>query len=264
MSTPMFAIRNLNVAYGNVVAVRDVSLEVPKGSLVALLGPNGAGKTSLLGKVAGLLPATSGQVLLEGNDLSGLPAQRVARRGIRLVPETRALFPDMTVLENLQVGVSQLPRTERASSIDSALDLFPRLRERSQQPAGTMSGGEQQMLSIARALVAKPKVLLLDEPSMGLAPLIVASIVAAIGKLRDEGLTVLVAEQNARAVLPVADRAVIMTRGRVDFEGTAQQVAQRIEETGYLGVSADPADETPAPSPAPDSSSPFETCPPPL
>jgi branched-chain amino acid transport system ATP-binding protein len=228
-------IRDLSVAYGNVVAVRSVSATVPEGSLVALLGPNGAGKTSLLSAVAGLVPATGGRVGVGAEDLAGLPAQRVARRGVRLVPENRALFTDMTVVENLRVGIGRAGRAEVGRRIDRAFGLFPRLAERPDQVSGTMSGGEQQMLSIARALVAEPRVLLLDEPSMGLAPMVVASIVAAVGRLRDEGLSVLIAEQNARAVLPVADRALVMARGRIVLEGSAAEVRRHVETSGYLG-----------------------------
>jgi branched-chain amino acid transport system ATP-binding protein len=228
-------VRDLTVAYGNVVAVRTASAAVEEGTLVALLGPNGAGKTSLLSAVAGLVPAAAGRITVDGADLAGLPAQRVARRGVRLVPENRALFSDMTVVENLRVGTGRARRAVADRRIERAFELFPRLRERSGQVAGTMSGGEQQMLSIARALVAEPRVLLLDEPSMGLAPMVVTSIVAAVGRLRDEGLSVLIAEQNARAVLPVADRALVMARGRVVLEGSAAEVREHVETSGYLG-----------------------------
>jgi branched-chain amino acid transport system ATP-binding protein len=228
-------ISDLTVAYGNVVAVRGVSASLPEGTLVALLGPNGAGKTSLLSAVAGLVPASGGRVSVGGEDLGRRPAQRVARSGVRLVPENRALFGDMTVVENLQVGIGRAGRAETQRRIDRAFELFPRLAERTGQVAATMSGGEQQMLSIARALVAEPTVLLLDEPSMGLAPMVVTSIVEAVGRLRDEGLSVLVAEQNARAVLPVADRALVMARGRIVLEGSAAEVREHVETSGYLG-----------------------------
>jgi branched-chain amino acid transport system ATP-binding protein len=228
-------ISDLTVAYGNVVAVREVSAALPEGALVALLGPNGAGKTSLLSAVAGLVPASGGRITVRGVDLGRRPAQRVARSGVRLVPESRALFGDMTVVENLQVGIGRAGRAETQRRIDRAFELFPRLAERRGQVAATMSGGEQQMLSIARALVAEPHVLLLDEPSMGLAPMVVTSIVEAIGRLRDEGLSVLVAEQNARAVLPVADRALVMARGRIVLEGSAAEVREHVETSGYLG-----------------------------
>ncbi|MEV0717515.1 ABC transporter ATP-binding protein [Asanoa sp. NPDC050611] len=233
--TAALEIENLTVAYGNVVAVRGVSFVVPERQVVALLGANGAGKTSLLGGVSGLIRASSGRVRVGGVDISGLPAQKVARRGLRLVPESRALFPDLTVLENLHVGAGRLHRAERDRRVERAFDLFPVLGRRSRQAAGTMSGGEQQMLSIARSLAADPRVLVLDEPSMGLAPMVVASIVETIARLRDEGLTVLVAEQNARAVLPVADRAVLMARGQVLREGPAAEVREQVEAEGYLG-----------------------------
>lgn len=232
--TAALEVRSLCVSYRNVVAVRDVSFTVPERALVAVLGPNGAGKTSLLSAIAGLVPRTQGAVLVGGRDVAGLPAHKIARLGIRLVPENRALFPDMSVRENLYVGAGRLPRAELAARLGRVFDLFPRLAERAHQAAGTMSGGEQQMLSIARALVAEPRVLLLDEPSLGLAPMVVANIVRAVGRLRDEGLTVLVAEQNARAVLPVADRALLMARGRVVLEDSADRVRDRIEAEGYL------------------------------
>jgi ABC-type branched-subunit amino acid transport system ATPase component len=234
--TAALQVSGLTVAYGNVVAVRDVSFDVPERQVVALLGANGAGKTSLLGGVCGLVRTSGGTVRVGGADITGLAAHKVARRGVRLVPETRALFPDLTVVENLQVGAGRLARAERNRRVERAVALFPVLGTRAGQHAGTMSGGEQQMLSIARALAAEPQVLLLDEPSMGLAPKVVASIVAAIARLRDEGLTVLVAEQNARAVLPLADRAVLMSRGRVVLDGTATEVGERIDAEGYLGA----------------------------
>jgi branched-chain amino acid transport system ATP-binding protein len=238
--TAALEIHELTVAYGNVVAVRGVSFVVPERQVVALLGPNGAGKTSLLGGVSGLIRTSSGRVLVGGTDITALPAQKVARRGLRLVPENRALFPDLTVLDNLHVGAGRLRRAERDRRVARAFDLFPVLGKRAGQAAGTMSGGEQQMLSIARALSAEPRVLVLDEPSMGLAPMIVASIVETIGRLRDEGLTVLVAEQNAHAVLPVADRAVLMARGRVVHDGSAAEVRAHIDAEGYLGGAAAP------------------------
>jgi branched-chain amino acid transport system ATP-binding protein len=238
--TAALEIRDLTVGYGNVVAVRGVSFVVPERQVVALLGPNGAGKTSLLGGVSGLVRTSGGSVRVGDKDITRLPAQRVARNGLRLVPENRALFPDLTVLDNLQVGAGRLGRAERDRRVERAFALFPVLGERARQAAGTMSGGEQQMLSIARALAAEPHVLLLDEPSMGLAPMVVASIVETVGRLRDEGLTVLVAEQNARAVLPLADRAVLMARGRVVLDGTAAEVREHIEAEGYLGGAAAP------------------------
>ncbi len=228
---------DLSVAYGNVEAVAGVSLQVPERSLIALLGPNGAGKTTLLGAMAGLLRPRSGVIRLAGKDITGLPAHRVSRLGLRLVPESRALFPEMTVDENLAVGLADSKGDVRQSRLDRVFTLFPVLERRKDQTAGTMSGGEQQMLSIARALVADPRVLVLDEPSMGLAPLVVTAILNAVFTLRDQGLTVVVAEQNARAVLRVADRAVLMARGRVLSQGRADVIREQIENQGYLGTS---------------------------
>jgi branched-chain amino acid transport system ATP-binding protein len=228
-------VENLGVRYRNAIAVRDVSLVLPERTVTALLGPNGAGKTSLLSAIVGLVPSAGGDVRLAGERVSGKRAEKIARHGMRLVPENRALFGDMTVIENLQVGAGSLGKAEFATRVERLYELFPRLAERRRQTAATMSGGEQQMLSIARALVSNPKVLLLDEPSMGLAPMVVSSIVEAIGGLRDAGLTVLVAEQNARAVLPVADSAVVMSRGTIVMEGSAEEVGRRLESDGYLG-----------------------------
>ncbi len=229
---------DLSVAYGDVEAVAGASLQVPERSLVALLGANGAGKTTLLSAIAGLLRPRAGAIRLAGQDITGVPAHRVSRQGLRLVPESRALFGDMTVAENLAVGLAATNGVERQGRLDRVFTLFPVLEQRKEQTAGTMSGGEQQMLSIARALVADPKVLVLDEPSMGLAPLVVTSILDAVASLRDQGLTVVVAEQNARAVLRVADQAVLMARGRTVAQDSADAIARHIEGHGYLGTSA--------------------------
>ena len=232
---PALEVDGLTVAYETAVAVRSVSLAVPERTMLALLGPNGAGKTSLLSAVAGLLPARAGEVRLRGRRVSGLPAHGVPRAGIRLVPENRALFPDMSVAESLAVGLGPARDPGRSARLDRVHALFPVLGQRSKQVAGTLSGGEQQMLSIARALVGDPAVLVLDEPSMGLAPRVVLSILDAVAGLRDGGLTVVVAEQNARAVLRVADAAVVLARGQVLARGTAAEVGALVESEGYLG-----------------------------
>lgn len=228
----------VRVAYGHVIAVHDVSLEVPPGSMVALLGPNGAGKSSLLQAIAGLVAPAAGRVTFDGADVTGRPAHRLARLGVRLVPEGRALFGQMSVRENLLVGGHLVAGREVAARLERVFSLFGVLRDRSGQRAATLSGGEQQMLSIARALVAAPKLLLLDEPSMGLAPMIVADIVAALGALRDEGLAILVSEQNAQSVLGVADLAVVLAHGDMVDAGPPATLRERLADA-YLGAGPD-------------------------
>ena len=240
-SAPPFAdIADLHVAYGQVVAVRGVDVTVARGSMTALLGPNGAGKTSLLAAVAGLVTPRSGSIRVDGRDVTRVPAHRLAHDGIRLVPEGRALFAEMTVVENLQVGAGRLARAPFEERMGRVFDVFDVLADRRGQRAGTLSGGEQQMLAIGRALVAEPRLLLLDEPSMGLAPRIVTEIMGVLAELTTDGLSVLLAEQNARAVLPVVDHAVLMTQGRVAVAGRPEVVEERIA-TGYLaGQRLDP------------------------
>lgn len=227
---PVLRVTGLSVSYGRIVAVQDVSLSVAEGQIAALLGANGAGKTSLLSAVAGLVPAT-GDVELDGHDISGQQAHRLAARGLRLVPETRALFPDMTVAENLAVGAND--GRANAQQLDRVTTIFPVLRDRQGQRAGTLSGGEQQQLAIGRALIGEPRVLLLDEPSMGLAPRIVASIMSVLADLTGSGLSVLLAEQNAHAVLDSVDLAVLMDRGRAITVGTPDELRPRLKQ-GYL------------------------------
>lgn len=228
---PVLQGHDLTVTYGRIVAVDGVDLAVPPGHIVALLGPNGAGKTSLLSAVAGVVRAAAGTVRLDGDDITGQPAHRLAARGLRMVPEGRALFADMTVADNLAVGAPG----GRLSTEDLArvIEVFPVLGDRRQQLAGTLSGGEQQQLAIARALVGHPRVLLLDEPSMGLAPRIVSGIMATLADLTAEGLSVLLAEQNANAVLDTADAVLVMDRGRVIHTGTPAEVRPALAQ-GYL------------------------------
>ncbi len=237
--TALLEVRDLHVGYGSLLAVRGVSLTVEEGGITALLGPNGAGKSSLIAAVCGLIRSRSGAVLMGGKDVTGKPAHRLARAGLRLVPETRALFPEMTVLENLHVGAGRLARSLFTERLGRVYSLFPVLEQRRNQQAGTLSGGEQQMLAIARALAAHPRLLVLDEPSMGLAPKVISEIVVALSRLRDEGTTILLAEQNARPVLPVTDRAVVMVRGRVAREGDATEMRSLVE-AGYFGVGTGP------------------------
>jgi branched-chain amino acid transport system ATP-binding protein len=220
------AAESLTVAYGRTVAVHELTLHVPPGAVVALIGANGAGKTTTLRALSGLVAPRAGRVLLEGRDIAGQRPHAIAARGMRHVPEGRQIFADLTVAENLAVGawLAHDPR-QVADRRDAVLARFPRMRERLGQRAGSMSGGEQQMLAIGRALMGAPRVLLLDEPSMGLAPLFVEEIFRIVADLRAEGTTILLVEQNAAAALDVADYAYVLANGRIVGEGPAAQVA---------------------------------------
>ena len=223
----MLEVAGLQVAYGAIQAVRDVSLTLAQGELVTLLGANGAGKTSTLMCIAGALPAAGGSIRLEGADVTAARPEVMARKGVATVPETRDVFPDLTVDENLQLGAYTRRKDSRgvAEDRDRMFAMFPVLAERSSQPAGTLSGGEQQMLVIARAMMSRPRILLLDEPSLGLAPTIVDQIFEMIAALKESGLTILLVEQNASKALAVADRAYVMRLGRIAAEGTAAEIA---------------------------------------
>jgi branched-chain amino acid transport system ATP-binding protein len=227
-------IRNLRCGYGSLEVIKGISLHVERGEIVALIGANGAGKSSLLASIVGLLPPWGGSIMLDGRETSGMLAWRCVSHGVVLVPEGRQLFPDMSVHENLIVGGFR--NKDRAVDIDRVLERFPRLRERSAQLAGTLSGGEQQMLAIARALVARPRLLLLDEPSMGLAPLIVRDVFAIVRELRDLGSTIFLVEQNAVMALGAADRGYVLETGEVVLEGTgADLMANPDVKRAYLG-----------------------------
>ncbi len=236
----MLEVRDLVTSYGAIEALRGVSLEAREGEITCILGPNGAGKTTLLYTIAGILRPRRGSVRFEARELSGLPADRVVARGISLVPENRLVFGHMPVRDNLLAGAYlRLPRDRQgvASDLEAMFARFPILGQRARQAAGTLSGGEQQMLAIARALMARPRVLMMDEPSLGLAPLVVEQIFEIVARLNREGLTVLLVEQNARMALSIAHRACLLERGRIAFEGRAAAVAAN-EAIGraYLGV----------------------------
>jgi len=219
-------IEDLAVCYGRTDAVKGVSLVVPEGQVVCLIGANGAGKTTIMRAISGLVRPRTGRVRFGGQDIAGRAAHRIAAAGLRQVPEGRQCFAELTVAENLALGAYLVPdRAEIARRHDAALARFPRLRERLGQFAGSLSGGEQQMLAIGRALMGAPKLLLLDEPSMGLAPLFVEEIFAIIASLKAEGTTILLVEQNASAALDVADHAYVLETGRIVLSGPAAEVA---------------------------------------
>jgi branched-chain amino acid transport system ATP-binding protein len=224
--------------YGQAKVLRDVSFDVARGEIVSVVGANGAGKTTLVKIISGLLRPTQGQVVLDGEPISGLPPHQIVLRGIVQVPEGRRLFADMTVLENLLVG-STIPaaRAEREPGLERAYRLFPILRERRRQLAGTLSGGEQQMLAIARGLMARPRLLILDEPSLGLAPRLVAEIFGVIGTLNREGLTVLLIEQNVKHSLAICAHGIVLENGRITLAGRGEALL-RDEHTrrAYLGL----------------------------
>jgi branched-chain amino acid transport system ATP-binding protein len=233
----MLTVEDLSAGYDNLRVLHGVGLTVPAGHLLAVLGANGAGKTTLLRAVSGLVRPSSGTVTVDGREVTGLRAERVAAAGLAHVPENRLVFPSLTVADNLALGGWTRRRSPLVEDRDRVLDLFPRLRSRLAQPAGTLSGGEQQMVVIGRGLMAGPKVLVLDEPSVGLAPRLVTEIFAALGRLRDErGLAILLVEQNARAAFRVADRVAVMDRGRVVTTGTPDELAgdDRVQRA-YLG-----------------------------
>ncbi len=234
----MLDVAGLEVRYGAIRAVRGISLAVGKGELVALLGANGAGKSSTLMCIAGALKAANGTVRLAGEDVTAATPEAMVRRGVATVPEARNVFPDLTVAENLRLGayIRRRDRDAVAEQRDRMFALFPRLAERSEQPAGTLSGGEQQMLVIARAMMSQPSILLLDEPSLGLAPVIVDQIFEMIQQLRASGLTILLVEQNAAKALAVADRAYVMQLGRIAAEGSAAEIRAATDlRSLYLG-----------------------------
>jgi branched-chain amino acid transport system ATP-binding protein len=238
-AAPLLEVSDLHVSYGHVQAVRGVSLRVGEGQIVTLIGPNGAGKSSTLGAVAGLVRPERGSIRLEGREVSGLPSHRAVAEGVVLVPEGRAVLARMTVEENLVVAVEGSPRGELDrlwEALEEQYRRFPVLGERRRQPAGTLSGGEQQMLAIARGLLARPRILLLDEPSMGLAPLLVRQIFDMVAQIHREGATILLVEQNARLALEVSDHAYVLERGRIALEGpSAQLSADPRVQAAYLG-----------------------------
>ncbi|MDQ6597028.1 ABC transporter ATP-binding protein [Bacillus salipaludis] len=233
----MLQIHNLNVSYGSIHAVRNLSLEVQKGEAVALIGANGAGKTTTVNALSGVI-SSKGSIQYEGKEINGMAPHKVVKEGIIMVPEGRRIFPKLSVVNNLIMGAyaRKVSKKELHQEIEKIYELFPRLEERRQQMAGTLSGGEQQMLAIGRALMAKPKLLILDEPSMGLAPIVVKSIFSTVNKIKQEGLTILLIEQNASMALSVADRGYILENGEIHLQDTAKNLREKdVVKKAYLG-----------------------------
>jgi branched-chain amino acid transport system ATP-binding protein len=221
---PVLVLDKVCAYYGNLCAVRDVSLEVAPGETVCIIGPNGAGKSTLLKAISRVLGRVEGAIRYQGASTAGVTPQKLVAQGVVQVPEGRQIFSTMTVEENVEIGAFAVPGGATRSDIESALDLFPRLRERRKQLAGTLSGGEQQMLAMARAIMAKPQLLMLDEPSMGLAPLVVSEIYRQVDLLRKRGVTILLVEQNARIALRNSDRALVMASGEIRHQGNSREL----------------------------------------
>jgi branched-chain amino acid transport system ATP-binding protein len=234
----MLETHNLKVSYGSITAIHDLSISVPKGGIVTLIGANGAGKSTTLRAISGILRSSAGSIFFEGEDITHLPPHKIVERGISQVPEGRMIFPNLTVRENLEMGAyRRRDRNAFGKDFDYIFSIFPRLKERERQVAGTLSGGEQQMLAIGRALMSKPKCLMLDEPSLGIAPILVRTIFEKIGEInRELGLTVLLVEQNANLALKVSQRGYVLETGNVILEDTSEALRAnaRVRES-YLG-----------------------------
>ena len=234
----MLELQDLHLSYGGIRALKGVSIQVGEGEIVSLIGANGAGKSTTLRAISGLERAQSGKILYNGEDITGKPSKYMVQKGLILVPEGRLIFPDMTVLENLKIGAYLRRDRDVEADIRHAYKLFPRLKERAWQMAGTLSGGEQQMLAVGRALMSKPKLLMMDEPSLGLAPLVVKDIFSIIRTIRDSGVTVLLIEQNANAALKIADRGYVLETGRITLEGSGRELlSDPAVRSAYLGKS---------------------------
>lgn len=230
----MLEVIDLHVAYGPIKAVRGINLSVKKGEIVSIIGSNGAGKSSTLMGIAGVLRPERGRIIFKGEEITGLPAHRVMRKGLVLVPEGRRIFPQLTVMENLEMGA--FTKKESFRLLDELFEFFPVLKERSSQIAGTLSGGEQQMLAIARALISEPELIMFDEPSLGLSPIMVTRIFSIIKKINSRGVTVLLVEQNAKAALKLSSRAYVLEGGSIRIEGPGPELLKNEElRRAYLG-----------------------------
>ena len=232
----LLEVKNLHVSYGGIQAVKDISFVVPKGEVVTLIGANGAGKSTTLNTVSGLLKPRDGSVFFDGSSIVGVPAHKIVGKGMALCPEGRRIFAQLSVEENLEMGAFTRPGSEIKDSMERVYENFPRLKERYKQTAGTLSGGEQQMLAMGRALMSKPDLMMLDEPSMGLAPILVDQIFEIIKKLHKNGTTILLVEQNAQMALSIADRAYVLETGKIVNEGTgAELLHDDSVRKAYLG-----------------------------
>jgi len=234
MTAPLLRVEGLDVSYGPSRALFGVSIDVPPGSVLAVLGVNGAGKSTFARAVSGLVPATAGRVTFDGRDITGLPAHRVRRLGLTYIPEGRGIFPGLSVTDNLRMAVAQEPRRTRSASIERAVEQFPVLGRRPSQRAGSLSGGEQQMLALARAFAVSPKLIIADELSLGLAPTVTESVFQSLDEARDSGVTIVLSEQFVHRALAMADSCVILTRGRVGWSGPASEAGQEVLDR-YLG-----------------------------
>ena len=232
----LLQVQDVNVYYGSIHAVKNISLQVNEGEIVTLIGANGAGKSTTLNTIAGLLKPKTGSVIFDGHVISGMPANKIVPLGMALCPEGRRIFQHMTVRENLEMGGYSRPKNEIEDSIEEVFQRFPRLKERRKQVAGTLSGGEQQMLAMSRALMSHPKLIMLDEPSMGLAPILVDQIFSIIKQMHEAGTTILLVEQNASKALKIADRAYVLETGSITLQGTGSELASSDEvRKAYLG-----------------------------
>ena len=237
MSNTLLKVDNLHVYYGSIHAIKGISFEVNEGEIVTLIGANGAGKSTTLNTVAGLLKPRSGSILLHDQNIVGVPADKIVSKGMALCPEGRRIFLQMTVLENLEMGGYTRPNSELEESIENVYDHFPRLKERYKQVAGTLSGGEQQMLAVARALMSRPKIIMMDEPSLGLAPLVVKGIFEIIQEINKQGVTVLLIEQNANMALKIADLGYVLETGRITLTGSGRDLLKNEDvKKAYLGT----------------------------
>ena len=232
----LLEIKDLKVSYGGIEALKGISLQVKQGEIVTLIGANGAGKSTTLRAISGLVPIKSGEIIYNGQRINGLGPQKIMAQGLCMVPEGRRVFPNLTVLENLKIG-AYLRKDDLTGDIEHIYELFPRLKERSWQLAGTLSGGEQQMLAVGRALMMRPRLLMMDEPSLGLAPLVIRDIFSIIKTLHQEGITILLVEQNAHAALRIADSAYVLETGSLGTQGTGKELLDdpRVKEA-YLGL----------------------------
>ena len=233
----MLKVKDLHVAYGGIEALKGISLDVPEGKIVTLIGANGAGKSTLLRSIMGLEKPAAGNITYDGNDIIGLNSQKIVKTGITLVPEGRRVFPNLTVLENLKIGAYlRNDADEIEKDIKWIYDMFPRLEERSWQMAGTLSGGEQQMLALGRALMCRPRLIMMDEPSLGLAPLVIKDIFRIIQEINRQGVTILLIEQNANMALKVADLAYVLETGKITMTGTGAELLENPDiKAAYLG-----------------------------